>query len=638
MRNLKTALAPVLACIFGAAAWHVSILAPAYAQQRVADRPTSTLVWQGDKVDIGGSVSPDGRYMSFTDWATGDLSLHDLARNASRTIVAANNAQGRFNYAENSTISRDGRQVAYSWFDDGKDTYELWIAGLRGDAKPRQLNIAGKHDWLQPRDWSPDGKWIAAFLYTSNDFTLRLALIPVMGGDLRVLKAGQWRGDTRAFFSPDGRYLAYDLPQEFVSARDVWVTAVDGSSDTRVVAHRANDVAMGWSPDGRHLLFTSDRTGTMALFSLEMQSGTPRSVPRPLKPDMGFAVSMGVTSAGALFWGTQSGRRGGSIQLAEFDLESGTVTARRDVSSSPQEDNVNPSWSPDGRYLAYVSVRGRPGEPPTIVLRTADGGLLRDIEPKLNRAELAGWTPDSKALLVVGEGSSGQRGTFRLDIGSGKASFLFATPNSPTLNLPTLSMDGGTLYYWNRISGSTERVFVARHLASGVEKELARRLFLGALVLSPDGRFLATESVDPKSNERVILLVPTDGTGPRELMRVSSGVAPNDLLRVTDRGTRLAPASWGSTSRSFIAKLQRELEGPSELWEVPIDGGSARKLETPLEAHVFRFAVSPDGRRVAFRIKEAEPALPQQIWKFEHFIPASAAPKWRDQSDPDRLR
>jgi hypothetical protein len=162
-------------------------------------------------------------------------------------------------------------------------------------------------------------------------------------------------------------------------------------------------------------------------------------------------------------------------------------------------------------------------------------------------------------------------------------------------------------------------------MSSGVEKEIVRRPFLGALLLSPDGRFFATETVDPNRNERVVLLVPADGGTPRELMRIPSGVATNDLKRV-DRGARLAPASWAPDSSFFIAKLQREPEGPSELWHVPIGGEPPRKLAS-LEPYVFAFRISPDGRQVAYRVKIAEPPLPTQVWKYEYFIPAGSTSK-----------
>src|SRR5687767_4433484 len=52
-------------------------------------RPTNTLVWKGGKVDSGGTVSPDGRYISFVDWGTGNLALHEIATGQDRVLVDA---------------------------------------------------------------------------------------------------------------------------------------------------------------------------------------------------------------------------------------------------------------------------------------------------------------------------------------------------------------------------------------------------------------------------------------------------------------------------------------------------------------------------------------------------------------------
>src|SRR5712691_3992072 len=44
-------------------------------------------VWTGPNVDTYGSVSPDGRVLSFTDWSTGDLALHDLTTGQDRRLT-----------------------------------------------------------------------------------------------------------------------------------------------------------------------------------------------------------------------------------------------------------------------------------------------------------------------------------------------------------------------------------------------------------------------------------------------------------------------------------------------------------------------------------------------------------------------
>jgi tricorn protease len=63
-------------------------------------------------------------------------------------------------------------------------------------------------------------------------------------------------------FSPDGRYVAYDVAQQRGAAeRDIFVMALARSTETTLVKHPADDRLLGWSPDGKYILFSSDRTG-----------------------------------------------------------------------------------------------------------------------------------------------------------------------------------------------------------------------------------------------------------------------------------------------------------------------------------------------------------------------------------------
>lgn len=109
------------------------------------------------------------------------------------------------------------------------------------------------------------------------------------------------------FFSPDGRYLAYDLPMSDTdpNERDLFVIAVDGAREAHVVAP-GQDCVMGWSPDGTRLLFASDRMGALGLWALPMADGQAQGAPALVKADIAPAA-IGMTKSGGLFTAVEIG-------------------------------------------------------------------------------------------------------------------------------------------------------------------------------------------------------------------------------------------------------------------------------------------------------------------------------------------
>jgi dipeptidyl aminopeptidase/acylaminoacyl peptidase len=107
---------------------------------------------------------------------------------------------------------------------------------------------------------------------------------------LRILKSVDWRGVSGLFFSPDVKYLTYDLPRtEGRPERDVHLISVDGSSEIDTVAHAANDVAMGWSPDGKWLVFATDRGGSTDIWGLPIVNGKPSGRAELLRSNIAVA-------------------------------------------------------------------------------------------------------------------------------------------------------------------------------------------------------------------------------------------------------------------------------------------------------------------------------------------------------------
>src|SRR5262245_18549058 len=88
-----------------------------------AGQLSTKLVWSSAKSG-GDSISPDGRYLSYTDWSTGNLVLHDFVAGDDRALTTAGNMKtGEIAFVVRSAISRDGRQVAYSWWDSKTKIY-----------------------------------------------------------------------------------------------------------------------------------------------------------------------------------------------------------------------------------------------------------------------------------------------------------------------------------------------------------------------------------------------------------------------------------------------------------------------------------------------------------------------------------
>src|SRR5579872_2560714 len=103
-------------------------------------RQTTTLVWSGENADNEGSISPDGRYISYPDWHTGNLAVHDFVTGTDRAITtAATWKRGESAFAEESAISRDGKQIAYCWYEHRANRFDLRVANLSGEANPRKI-------------------------------------------------------------------------------------------------------------------------------------------------------------------------------------------------------------------------------------------------------------------------------------------------------------------------------------------------------------------------------------------------------------------------------------------------------------------------------------------------------------------
>jgi len=557
-------------------------------------------VWAGGDVDASGSPSPDGRYLSFTDWSTGDLALRDLATGTSRRLTTTGAIHSRGDeFADGSRFSPDGTHIAYVWFSK-EWQFELRIVGI-DSAPPRVVYRNVDVSYPGPRAWTPDGKWILTVLGRS-DRSNQIALVSATDGSVHVLKSLDWRSPGFLSISPNGRWIAYSF------ARDIFLLAIDGSRQTTAVEHPANDFVVGWSPDGERLLFGSDRGDNTGVWSIRVVDGRTQGDPVLVRKDMWHMRPIGQTKAGALFYALATGMS--DIFVAPMDPATGRLLSEpRPLSKDPAAAHNSPAWSPSGRHLAYVTTSAtNSGDAARITIRSLETGELRELHPEFGYLNRLLWSHDGRSLLLQGTNVKGRSGLFRMDLQTGALtpSVLLQGEDMPMRSV-TLSRDGRHVYFASADTSKHNRI-ISHELKAGDRRELFRvdEGFL-AVAPSPDGRSLAVAAVDEGGGWSTLGVMPSDGGAMREVVRIEK---PRAIVPV-------AGLQWTADAQHVLfgvgsANAVQGSEQMVEVWRVPAAGGELETLGI-YRRGVRSLSLSPDSRRLAFRAGEYS----AEVWIIE---------------------
>jgi Tol biopolymer transport system component len=553
-------------------------------------------VWGGPLWVAWSVVSSDGRYLAFVNQESGNLAVREISTGDVRYLT---DDASQDQYAEGAAISPDGEQIAYVWCPQGTEPpFELRSIQREG-GRPRVMFSGESFGRYSIMAWSPDGEQVLIFGY-DREGVFKLALVRVADGSVRTLKemGGFWRYPVAVSFSPDGRHLVYDLPEERNSdPRDIFVLTVDSGEEVPLIQHDANDYVLGWAPDGEHVLFASDRAGTLGAWILPVTDGKAAGAPRLVRPDLWRATPSGFTRDGSFYYGVPMSTQ--AVYTASLDPGTGTVLAAP-TPASPDYlgSHFSPDWSPDGRYLGYGS---REAGEPMISIRSVETGQTRQLRVPVLKVFGSGfrWFPDSHHLLVPGVDRNDRGGIFKVDIQTGDAEPIPAFVGVRVPSLIDWSMDGKSVFYLNWQSGET-RIAVL-DLESGEHKLLCDQEPTYPVALSPDGRQLAFTVGD--GGECSLMLMPATGGAPSELLRLEVGNDQN-----------VSDIAWSSDGRYLL--YVRPWDDRSELWRVPAAGGRPEKLHLSVEG-MERIRFHPDGRRIAIGAWRSG----GEVWVMEDFLP-----------------
>ncbi len=410
-------------------------------------------------------------------------------------------------------------------------------------------------------------------------------LVPREGGEARLLTSGSGF-KTDPVFSPDGSKIAFT--GDYDGNVDVYVIPATGGVPRRLTHHPAVDEVVGWSADGKQVLFRSSRNSYSRfnrLFTVSLEGGLPRELPLPMaefgafSPDGKHIAYVPVDNnrrLSAIGWKRYRGGKASRVWIANVsDLS--LVQLPRETSN-----DSNPMWM--GEKVYFLSDRNGPFS-------------LFSYDPRSKKVEqaLPGNGSDIKSA-AAGPGAIvyEQFGSLNLfDPATGKSKAVAVTVPADLPNVRPHFKKVESEIDTARLSPSGARAVFEAHgdiLTAPAEKGDIRNLTSTPAAMerdpawSPDGKWIAYFS--DESGEYQLFLKSPDGMS--EPRKISLGAQPSFFYGPT----------WSPDSKK-IAFTDKRLN----LWYVDLAKGVPVKIDADNYDAPERSldpVWSPDSRWVAY--------------------------------------
>jgi dipeptidyl aminopeptidase/acylaminoacyl peptidase len=236
--------------------------------------------------------------------------------------------------------------------------------------------------WADDPRISPDGRTVAFVAWgidrEANDYTASIWLVSLDGGEPRRLTRGE-KIDGAPRWSPDGSQLAF-VSNRDTKAKQLYVLPVGGGDPQKLTELDEDVTEVVWSPDGTRLAFTS-RVRDAAYEEEDERKRRPRRFER-LQYKLDDEGWIGDRRRHVFV--VPADGSGEAVQVTDGDFE-----------------DLGPSWSPDGRRLAFSSARQEDWDAEVerdIFIVDAEGGEPERLTEGESRYEAPSWSPDGSAI------------------------------------------------------------------------------------------------------------------------------------------------------------------------------------------------------------------------------------------------
>jgi Tol biopolymer transport system component len=372
----------------------------------------------GMAVDAQPRFSPDGSRVVFTSDRDGGDNVWVMSLDLRDTIQVT---RGAANRAESPAWTPDGRYIVASvggYRFGSQPTLHLYhvdggtgIQLQRGEDVPKSIGAAV----------SPDGRWIWFAQRTGPrdwDYNAQLPQYMIRAYDRETgstyTRVTRYGSAFRPTLSPDGRWLVYGTRHEAETGlvlRDLrdgserWLAYPVQRDDQESRATFDVLPGMAFTPDSRHLVTPYGGR----IWRIPVAGGPPEEIPfrvtfeQPIGPLVEFEYPIDDAPAFTVRQIRDASPSPNGGLLAFTALNRVYVSAANGTGARPLTPAAvnahNPAWSPDGRWIAYVTWEGDVGR----VMRVRSDG--RGAPETLTRQGALflspAWSPDGSRIVVL---------------------------------------------------------------------------------------------------------------------------------------------------------------------------------------------------------------------------------------------
>jgi Tol biopolymer transport system component len=548
---LPIAAAAVLALlIFGFAGYHFRWFGKETPEFNLQKMTISRLTQNG-KV-INAALSPDGKWLAYVR-RDNERSLW-VKQIATGSDVQVRPAQPGF-YGD-IQFSKDGNYVYFTHKDPEATAYDLFVMpSLGGDARRlvRDVQVSAAV--------SPDEKRVAFLRIDTVKGKESLVVSDLEGSNDHVLDqeplSASLSVGSAPVWSPDGSMLAVAAANAPASRGAMLFVPASGGTPKRVPLPGL-PYGPRWLPDGTGLLYSEDSVDALdrsQLYFLSYPNGERSRVTN----DLNNYSAVSVPADGNSFSAVQSTT---TRQIQIGDANGSNFGTPLPDSAASQLDWLG------NNSLVVQDMQSR------AFVMNLDGANKVEIAPKDHQKVAVGGCGNYVLYFTMAEGGT----LIRLDSSGSNPKKLI----NGGLNGGACSPNGK----WIALSGEFDgKQQLLRGSIEGGDFTAVSSGFAGQPAFSYDGKYLAYQTVETEggANKFYVYVVPV--LGGEVLKRIEISGAFNGSL------------AWNPDNSGFVS-LRRD-GNTDNLYAIPLDGSTPRKLTTFTSDHIQAFAFSPDGKRLA---------------------------------------